>query len=71
MAAADGLGYRVRELFRPDETPEQYCAQLWRCDVPAADAIDAVTLPLFHPAEKHGGENDGWKCPVIEQAKQR
>jgi regulator of RNase E activity RraB len=29
------------------------------------DNIDSITLPLFQDALDHGGEYDGWGCPVV------
>jgi regulator of RNase E activity RraB len=65
VAEARQLGFKVREIRPPDDTCERHCAQLWRSDIPAFNAIDAVTLPLFNLAAKHGGEYDGWETFVV------
>lgn len=65
VAEAMCLGFAVREISAPDDASDQHCAQLWRSDIPAFNAIDDVTLPLFNLAAKHGGEYDGWESVVV------
>jgi len=66
VAEASQLGFEVRAISVPDESHQTYCAQLWRSDIPAFNAIDDVTLPLFDLAAKHGGEYDGWESIVVD-----
>lgn len=65
VAEATQLGFEVRAISVPDEAHRSYCARLWRSDIPAFNAIDDVTLPLFDLAAKHGGEYDGWESIVV------
>lgn len=60
--AADG--FRVRSRSVNDEGSLRFGAQVWRIDIPSYSNIDAVTLPLFEAAASHGGEYDGWECPI-------
>jgi len=57
-------GFHIRAKTVSDEGALRYGAQVWRTDVPSYEHIDDVTLPLFKAAVRHGGEYDGWECPV-------
>ena len=59
------LGYSVRAISASDNTCSSHVAQLWRSDIPAFNAIDDITLPLFNLAAKNGGEYDGWESVVV------
>lgn len=63
------LGYHVRHLSGPDQEREassQYCAQIFREDVPTLDEINEVTLELFDIAAAAGGTYDGWESVVLK-----
>lgn len=60
------LGFKVRVISAPDETFDKHCAQLWRSDIPALNAIDDITLSLFNLAARNGGEYDGWESIVVD-----
>jgi hypothetical protein len=57
-------GYQVRAMPERDEDTLHFSVQVWRIDVPSYDNINDVTLPLFEASARHGGEYDGWECPV-------
>lgn len=59
------LGFKVRALSAPDETSDYHRAQIWRSDIPALNAIDGITLPLYYLAAQNGGEYDGWESIVV------
>lgn len=59
---ADGFEVRGRPIS--DEGTLRFGAQVCRIDTPSYDKIDGVTLPLFEAALRHGGQYDGWECPV-------
>jgi regulator of RNase E activity RraB len=67
VAEALALGFQLRQSHPPEEPGDAWCAQVWRADIPAADAIDGITLPLFELAELHGGDYDGWESVVVRQ----
>ncbi len=64
LAEIKASGFLVRTRHVSEEGILRYCTQVWRIDVPSYDNIDDVTLPLFETAARHGGEYDGWECPV-------
>ena len=57
-------GFQVRSKPVGDESALHFGAQIWRMDTPSYANIDNVTLPLFEAAARHGGQYDGWECPV-------
>lgn len=57
-------GFQVRHRPVGDEGELRFGAQVWRFDLPSFANIDGVTLPLLEATERHGGEYDGWECPV-------
>lgn len=67
LAEVSVNGFQVRSRPVSDEGEFRFGAQVWRVDLPAFDNIDDVTLPLFEAAARHGGEYDGWECPVETQ----
>jgi regulator of RNase E activity RraB len=58
------MGFQVRNRPVSDEGTLRFGAQIWRLDTPSYSNIDEVTLPLFEAASRHGGQYDGWECPV-------
>lgn len=64
IADVTTAGFQVRASRVLDEGANRHVVCLWRSDVPSFDNIDSVTLPLFEAAERHGGDYDGWECPV-------
>lgn len=65
LAQVEAAGFAVRATLVDEERPLPFGAQIWRLDVPSYGGIDDVTLPLFEAAARHGGDYDGWECPVI------
>jgi hypothetical protein len=57
-------GFQVRDRPVSDEGTLRFGAQVWRMDTPSYEKIDDITLPLFEAASRHGGQYDGWECPV-------
>lgn len=43
---------------------EAFSAQVFRTDTVELDHIHDVVMKLFKLAELHGGDYDGWECPV-------
>ena len=64
IAEVNVAGFQVRSRPVGDRGAMRYGAQVWRVDIPSYGGIDDVTLPLFEAAARHGGEYDGWECPV-------
>ena len=64
LAEVAAAGFGVRNRLVSEEGSFRFGAQVWRVDVPSYGNIDEVTLPLFEAAERHGGDYDGWECPV-------
>jgi uncharacterized protein (TIGR01619 family) len=64
LAEICASGFQVRTRRVSNEGLLRYGAQVWRVDVPSYENIDDVTLPLFEASARHGGEYDGWECPV-------
>ncbi|MGH8082478.1 MAG: DUF695 domain-containing protein [Lysobacter sp.] len=62
------LGFAVRELLERDEHRDQCGVRLYRSDIPSADRINDITLPLFRAALEHAGDYDGWECEVRRPA---
>jgi len=65
LAEAAANGFQVRSRSVSDKGKRPYGAQVWRADIPSYGNIDEVTLRLFEAAARHGGEYDGWECPVV------
>ncbi len=57
-------GFQLRDSVVHSTRALRFGAQVWRVDTPDYGAIDDVTLPLMATAERHGGDYDGWECPV-------
>lgn len=64
LAEVKASGFQVRNRSVSDGITLCFGVQVWRADVPSYGNIDDVTLPLFEAAARHGGEYDGWECPV-------
>ncbi len=64
IAEVLALGFLVRSRPVSDQGTLRFGAQIWRLDVPSYGNIDDVTLPLFQAALRHGGQYDGWECPI-------
>jgi hypothetical protein len=64
LAEIEASGFQVRNRPVSNEGTLRYGAQVWRVDIPSYGNIDKVTLPLFEAAARHGGEYDGWECPI-------
>jgi hypothetical protein len=64
IAATSAQGFQARTKPAIGEGPLRFGVQIWRIDTPSFAGIDDVTLPLFDAAKRHGGEYDGWECPV-------
>ncbi|MES2296207.1 MAG: DUF695 domain-containing protein [Pseudomonadota bacterium] len=64
LAEIVASGFVLRARSVSDEGELRHVVQAWRADVPSYRTIDAVTLPLFEAAARHGGRYDGWECPV-------
>ena len=65
IAQAAKLGFLLRATSEPEKPGDRFGARLFRIDVPALDAIDDVTLPLFALATAVGGDYDGWETMVV------
>lgn len=59
------LGFRLRVTHEPEKPGDRFGVQLYRIDVPALEAIDDVTLPLFELATALGGDYDGWETVLV------
>ncbi len=57
-------GYQLRGAPFDNEGPLGFGVQVWRVDTPSYGRIDDITQPLLAAASRHGGEYDGWECPV-------
>lgn len=66
VADAAQLGYACRVLIDAQDDDARFGAQLWRVDAPTLTQIDDITLPLFHLANTHDGEYDGWESIVSQ-----
>lgn len=64
LAEVASDGFQVRNRSTSDEGALRFGAQIWRMDTPSYGNIDDVTLPLLEASSRHGGEYDGWECPV-------
>jgi len=64
IAEVSMQGFKVRNRSVSDEGTLRFGAQIWRLDTPSYGNIDSVALPLFEAALRHGGQYDGWECPV-------
>jgi len=64
LAEIKATGFQIRKRPVSNEGSLRYGAQVWRADIPCYGNIDEVTRPLLEAAARHGGEYDGWECPV-------
>ncbi|MES3024777.1 MAG: DUF695 domain-containing protein [Pseudomonadota bacterium] len=64
LADVEALGFQLRRKALLDDGPSRHGLQVFRIDVPSESEIDAVTLPIYEAALRHGGEYDGWECRV-------
>jgi hypothetical protein len=64
IAEVSTQGFQVRSRPVSNEGTFRFGAQIWRMDTPSYGNIDDVTLPLLETASRHGGQYDGWECPV-------
>lgn len=58
------LGFEHQLLAPAPGGSRKFGVQLVRVDVPSFEGIDAITLPLRREVLAHGGDYDGWGCPV-------
>lgn len=70
----------ARQAFVQDLVPEGFAlegtaddaqafgAQVFRTDTVELDHIHEVVMKLFKLADQHGGDYDGWECPVEKPA---
>lgn len=64
LAAASGQGFRG-EQTKAKKGERRHGAHLVRADPVELHHIHEVALDLAELAETHGGEYDGWGCPVM------
>ena len=68
--ARDAFGAEIEPLRFGAETddggndPNPHCARVSRVDHVDLASIHKVVMTLFAAAKRHGGDYDGWKCPV-------
>ena len=60
----EALGFKLRDRAVSGEGSLRHGVRVSRSDISSYDNIDDVTLPLFEAAANHGGQYDGWECPV-------
>jgi hypothetical protein len=59
------LGFTASDTDAEGEPPNTFCAYVSRVDHVDLESIHGVVMTLFLAAERHGGEHDGWECPVV------
>lgn len=59
------LGFSMRKTAVDQTIPPRFCARVTGVDSPSLQNISEMTYPLFEAARRHGGEYDGWECPVV------
>jgi len=64
LTETKALGFQVRSQAMATDGPLPHSIQVWRADVPSYQNIDSITLSLYEAAARHGGDYDGWECPV-------
>ncbi len=64
IAEVAPLGFTASDTDAEGEPPNTFCAYVSRVDHVDLESIHRVVMTLFRAAERHGGEYDGWECPV-------
>ncbi len=60
MTEAEALGFVAGDEAEPDS----FCARVSRVDHVDLESIHRVVMTLVAAAKRHGGDYDGWECPV-------
>lgn len=58
------LGFSLDDAHDEGDPPLPSLARVMRVDQVDLASIHAVVMTLFTAAQRHGGDYDGWECPV-------
>lgn len=64
LSDTDALGFRATDVHDDGNEPNPFCACVSRVDHVDLDSIHRVVMTLVATAKRHGGDYDGWECPV-------